>query len=164
MCFASITDLPHRLHREAMSRNHLLWTSVALLSLHDMSHFTFFPWINNPFCERSDGLPTFKLFVLVHTVSLLQNIIITVALATTKHLKLLQFLSLFSSLLLILISMYMLCIKRPQDKINVHDVIVASRRFTERAESVGISLNNVMRVDPKFEAPPEDIEAVSEVE
>jgi hypothetical protein len=168
MCFGRYTDLPLRLHRKALSRNHLLWSLVSLLSLYDMSYFRFFPWIDNGFCERSEGFPTLSLFVFVHTITLIRGIVITAALTGTKSLNLLQFLSLLCSLSLILISTYTLCIKVVFENISRYEVVVLSKEFTERTDAAGLVLPNVMIVDmesdthPIVAPPPIDLEAAAD--
>jgi hypothetical protein len=159
LCFANFTDLPLRLHRKALSRNQTLWPVVALLSLFDIFYLRFFPWINNEFCERSVGFPTLSLFVLVHVMNLLKNLIITIAMITKESLNLLQFLSLFSSLILVALSMYTLCIKVLYEKISLHEVVVVSKEFAERAEMAGVMLTNIL-ISEDLESEANPIEAL----
>jgi hypothetical protein len=128
-----------------------------------MFHLVFFPWIANDFCERSEGFPTLRLFVLVHVMSLLRNIVITAALTAKDSLNLLQFLSLCSSVFFIVLSVYTLCIKVLYEKINLFEVVVVSREFAERAGCAGVILKNTMAVEIEpesnpIEIPPTDIE------
>jgi hypothetical protein len=63
--------------------------------------------------------------------------------------------------------MYTLCIKVLYEKISLYEVVVVSKDLAERAESVGISLGNIMSIDleldvPPLEAPPIDLEAAAE--
>jgi hypothetical protein len=167
ICFTRFNDLALRLHQNSLARNELLWPCVALLSLLDMFHLRLFPWIDNAFCQRSDGFPTLKLFLLVHIANLLQNTIITVALATQRSLNLLQFISLSCSLVLIVISIYILCVKVLYEKISLHEVVVVSKEFAERSDAAGFYLNNTMSVGTEWvenpiEVLPKDIEVAAE--
>jgi post-segregation antitoxin (ccd killing protein) len=163
MCFSRLTDLPLRLHRRALSRNQRLWSSIALLSLYDMFILRLLPWVDNDFCERSGGFPTLGLFVFVHATSLLQNIVITGALTATESLNLLQFLSLVSSLALIVLSLYKLCIKVLYEIISAQ-VVVVSKEFAERAKTAGIHLSKVMIVDleSEIEAPSTNLDIAAD--
>jgi hypothetical protein len=169
LCFARFSDLPLRLHRKALSRKQLLWSLVALLSLYDLSYLRFFPWINNEFCQRSEGFPTLTLFVVVNAASLLHNAIITAAMSAKLSLNLLQFLSLLSSAFLIVLSLYSLCIKVLYEKISLHQVVVVSKEFAKRANAAGISLRNAMIVEIDLESwsylnevPPTDLETAAD--
>jgi hypothetical protein len=153
-CFASFTDLPFRLHRKALSRNKLLWSLVAWLSLFDMLYLAFFPWIDNDFCGRSEGFPSLQLFVLVHSVILIQNVVTTIAMAATDSLNLLRFLSLCFSLSIIVVSMFTLCIKVLYEKLYLYEVVVVSKEFANRA---GISLPSAMIVDMESDINPKEV-------
>jgi hypothetical protein len=150
-CFTNLTDLPLRLYRKSLSRNKLLWPLVAWLSLFDMLFLAYFPWIDNDFCRRSEGFPSLRLFVLVHSVILMKNVVITIAMATTESLNLLQFLSLCFSVSLILLSMFTLCIKVLYEKLYLYEVVVVSKEFAER---VGITLPSTMIVDMESDINP----------
>jgi hypothetical protein len=167
LCFGRFSDLSLRLHPKALSQGRLLWPLVSLLSVSDLYYFCLFPWINNQFCARSDGFPTLRVFLFVHVSKLIQSAGIAAALTTTASLNLLQFLSLCSSLIILVLSMYTLCIKMLYGNIGLYEVVVVSKEFAERALSADITLKNTMSVDlpsesNPVEAPPIDIDRAAE--
>jgi hypothetical protein len=167
LCFGAFSDLSLRLHPKALSQGRVLWPCVSLLSVFDVYYFCLFPWTSNQFCARSDGFPTLRVFVFVHATKLIQSVVIAAALTTTTSLNLLQFLSLCSSVIILALSTYTLCLKVLYEKISLHEVVVVSKEFAGRALSAEISLKNTMIVDVPSgsnpaEAPPLDLDRAAE--
>lgn len=154
MCFANFTDLPLRLHRDALSRNQRLWSVVAFLSLFDLFYLRFFPWINNEL--SASALMVISVCIGAHNELDSEcdyyrcNDYKRIVESSPIPIAFLEFNAGDDTL----------CIKVLYEKISLHEVVIVSKEFAERANASGVTLTNIMIIEElefemnPLEAPP----------